>query len=163
MNTSPLEQLKDIHLPEPVSWWPPAPGWWILALLCLGLIVITVRWLIRRHRYRAAIREALAGLEQINARDKDWPQQLNSLLKRLTLSYFPRVQSAALHQQQWLEFLGSRLPDKKRTSFMHQYRPLLDSLYQNKSADLNIADYKKLVRDWIRQALPPSHKEAHNV
>ncbi|ALS97894.1 DUF4381 domain-containing protein [Lacimicrobium alkaliphilum] len=163
MNASPLEQLKDIHLPEPVSWWPPAPGWWILALLCLGLIVITVRWLIKRYRYRAAMRQALSELEQISEADKDWPQQLNSLLKRLTLSYFPRAQSAALHQQQWLEFLGARLPEKKRASFMQQYRPLLDTLYQDKSPNLDSAACKALVRDWIHKALPPSEKEASDV
>jgi hypothetical protein len=33
MNPDPLAQLRDIHLPEPVSWWPPAPGWWGLALV----------------------------------------------------------------------------------------------------------------------------------
>jgi hypothetical protein len=163
MNASPLEQLKDIHLPEPVSWWPPAPGWWILAVLCLGLMVITVRWLIRRYRYRAAMRQALSELEQITPEDKDWPQQLNALLKRLTLSYFPRAQSAALHQQQWLAFLGSRLPEKNRASFIQQYRLLLDALYRDKSPDLDSAACKTLVRDWINKALPPSEKEASDV
>jgi len=32
---NPLVNLKDIHLPPPVSFWPPAPGWWILALLMI--------------------------------------------------------------------------------------------------------------------------------
>ena len=25
--------LRDLRLPEPVGWWPPAPGWWILAAI----------------------------------------------------------------------------------------------------------------------------------
>lgn len=163
MTPSPLEQLKDIHLPEPVSWWPPAPGWWILALFCLTLIVITVRWLIRRYRYRAAIREALAELDNINETDQHWPQQLNALLKRLTLSYFPRARTASLHQQQWLDFLGSKLAEKKRQHFVQQYQHVLDSLYQSGSAKLTITAGKALVSDWIRQALPPSKKEARDV
>ena len=30
--------LRDLHLPEPVGWWPPAPGWWILLLLVTTLL-----------------------------------------------------------------------------------------------------------------------------
>ena len=33
---NPLVNLKDIHLPSPVSFWPPAPGWWILAVLLIS-------------------------------------------------------------------------------------------------------------------------------
>jgi hypothetical protein len=25
-----LSQLKDIHLPDDISWWPLAIGWWLL-------------------------------------------------------------------------------------------------------------------------------------
>ena len=34
----PLADLRDIHLPQPISWWPPAPGWWIL----LGLLLVSI-------------------------------------------------------------------------------------------------------------------------
>ncbi|HVS24646.1 MAG TPA: DUF4381 family protein, partial [Gammaproteobacteria bacterium] len=33
MNQTDFTQLplRDIHLPGLISWWPPAPGWWIAA------------------------------------------------------------------------------------------------------------------------------------
>ena len=41
MNTpDPLAQLRDIHLPEPVSWWPPALGWWLVAMTVMTLLIV---------------------------------------------------------------------------------------------------------------------------
>lgn len=50
MNNPALEQLRDIHLPQAVHWWPPAPGWWIVAALVLALTIWLVRYLQRRYR-----------------------------------------------------------------------------------------------------------------
>ena len=33
MKQDPLAALRDIHMPEAVAWWPPAPGWWLLLAL----------------------------------------------------------------------------------------------------------------------------------
>ena len=40
-----LEQLADIHLPTEISYWPPAPGWWILSIL----VVIGVIYLLKSY------------------------------------------------------------------------------------------------------------------
>ncbi|MFG4038539.1 DUF4381 family protein, partial [Pseudomonas aeruginosa] len=44
---NPLDRLEPLIAPLPVGWWPPAPGWWLLAallpLLGWGL------WRLRRH------------------------------------------------------------------------------------------------------------------
>ena len=31
-------ELRDIHLPDPLSWWPPAIGWWLLVIGSLALV-----------------------------------------------------------------------------------------------------------------------------
>lgn len=51
-----LDQLRDIHMPEPISWWPLAYGWWVIIGLVVALIVgmVVARELRRRTtRYRA--------------------------------------------------------------------------------------------------------------
>ena len=31
-----LQNLNDIVVPGPVAWWPPAPGWYVLAAFALA-------------------------------------------------------------------------------------------------------------------------------
>ena len=107
--TDPLAGLKDIHLPEPVSWWPPAPGWWLLALLVVVLVILA--WRLPRARRRALHDEAVRELEAVRARferDGDLPRlarDLSRLLRRVAISRFPREEVAGLVGQEWLEFL----------------------------------------------------------
>lgn len=65
MNNPALEQLRDIHLPQAVQWWPPAPGWWIVTALTLALLVWLVRYLQGRYRRRYFRSESLDLLQQI--------------------------------------------------------------------------------------------------
>ncbi|MBK8960777.1 MAG: DUF4381 domain-containing protein [Proteobacteria bacterium] len=82
--------LRDIHLPEPVSWWPLAPGWW----LCLALLVMLTAaalWWWRGAPMRRLRRAALAELTLIEAayaRDGDGhacAQAVSRLLRRVAL------------------------------------------------------------------------------
>ena len=69
--TDPLSQLKDIHLPEPIGFWPPAPGWWLLFfLLCLA-IYFGGKALYAAWRKRRACSFALRELDKSMASFKD--------------------------------------------------------------------------------------------
>lgn len=55
MQPDPQLVLRDIH-PSPVpSWWPLAPGWWVLAALVLMACVFALRLLWRRRQRRRAL------------------------------------------------------------------------------------------------------------
>jgi hypothetical protein len=107
----PLAQLRDIHLPEPVTVFAFTPGWILLAIvaaLVLGYAVLRLlRWWLKQAYRRQALRE-LDGLQQSFLADNDaasYLQQLTRLLKRVALSHFPRDRVASLSGEAWVAFL----------------------------------------------------------
>ncbi len=115
-----LAQLADIHLPEPVSFWPPAPGWWVLALLLLiGLVYLGRRLAAARTR-RKICDYALNELEQCYRKLVDSPQddldglklryvnEVNSVLRRVALVHFPQANVASLGGHAWVDFIRQK-------------------------------------------------------
>ncbi len=103
----PLAELRPIHWPEAISWWPPAPGWYLLLLLLL-LALVTGLLLRKRHQKPSTRSEALALLRQLAQHDGDdraFLAELNQHLKRIALARFPRQQAAGLSGRSWLVFL----------------------------------------------------------
>ena len=47
----PLAELRDIHLPEAVSLWPLAPGWWLLLALIAAVLGLSIAVWLRRYRF----------------------------------------------------------------------------------------------------------------
>ncbi|HEX5126979.1 MAG TPA: DUF4381 domain-containing protein [Rhodocyclaceae bacterium] len=113
-----LSGLRDIHLPPPISWWPPAPGWWLLVALVplLGLVFYIVLRLRRRNRWRVVALAELTHLRQQYAAQNLSAQklvgELSVLLRRVAISRFPREQVASLSGEAWLEFLDHALGDE---------------------------------------------------
>ncbi len=99
--------LRDVHLPEPIGWWPLAPGWWLL-LIGIPTLLIFLVWLWRFVRRTTLKKLALAELERIvqstaDARAK--VQQLAILMRRVSISVYRREEVASLVGEQWLRFL----------------------------------------------------------
>jgi len=113
-----LSALRDIHLPEAVSLWPPAPGWWVAAGLVVALAVALRLLQLRRRRSvaRAALRE-LDGLEREHQETGDaaeYAVRLSALMRRVALARFPRNEVASLHGAFWVDFLSRA---SERTGF----------------------------------------------
>ena len=115
LNPDPLAlPLREIHLPESVGWWPPAPGWWLLTvLLALGFAAVCYARLLYRRRQYSAVNMARRELAEIRSRyaaDQDavrCARAISGLLRRLSISVFPPAQSAGLTGAEWLAFLRS--------------------------------------------------------
>lgn len=107
----PLAELKDIHLPELIGWWPPAIGWWLLLVLILGVLLLVLVSLRKRRERMAPYRAAMKEFDRIT---KDYrthrdstklSQQLSILLRRIAISIMPRSEVAGLTGEIWLEYL----------------------------------------------------------
>ena len=112
-----LSQLRDIHLPAPISWWPPAPGWWLLAAFIVAILCGLFVWYRRRQRdgWRRNALTELARLRQQYAEQStaahNIVSELSVLLRRVAISCFPRAEVAMLSGDKWLAFLDRNLDE----------------------------------------------------
>jgi hypothetical protein len=109
--------LRDIHLPAPVGWWPPALGWWLLAALVLTAAALYGIHYYRGRHKRAALRaiaRVRGALEQ-GAEPVACLQYVSTILRRfaMTSSAAPRREAlepdvAGLIGERWLKYLDGR-------------------------------------------------------
>jgi Domain of unknown function (DUF4381) len=101
-----LDRLHDIVTPPLIPWWPPAPGWYVLAatLLVVVLGLVLCFWL--RWRANAYRREALRTLD--SAVDV---ATIAALLRRTALAESSRSEIAALTGNAWVDWLTARSPE----------------------------------------------------
>jgi hypothetical protein len=102
-----LNLLEDLVVPEPISWWPLAPAWWIIiAIIALG--AGTGGWIAwRRWKAGAYRRAALRELDALSDSAKGIP----ALLKRVALAAWPRPEVAGLAGERWVAFLRDASPE----------------------------------------------------
>ncbi|MGY2224635.1 DUF4381 domain-containing protein [Pseudomonas gingeri] len=159
-----LDQLQPLISPPVQGFWPPAPGWWLLALLLpllgVGLWYLR-RWLPGKRPLPRAEQPLdplrLAALEELVRLPKPydgapagaWLQQLNALLKRLCRNDYPYSQSHTLNGRQWLAFLDNRCPAAGLTRWM----VLVEGAYKPecKLDDKAIAGLSQSIDTWIRK------------
>jgi hypothetical protein len=103
--------LRDIHLPADVSWWPPAPGWWIMAILAFSFAAYWALRYYRQHRQRVALK--LLNQIKTNLEAGDLPeiclQTLSSVMRRFAMSVAANpALVAGLIGKHWLQYLDSR-------------------------------------------------------
>ena len=102
-----LSQLRGIQAPEVSG--VPAPGWWLLAMIAL-LIVVALVFAARQYKRRAWRREARAELERIRSqvgrvKSSESLSGVSRLVRRVALVVRPREDVASLQGDAWLAAL----------------------------------------------------------
>jgi hypothetical protein len=141
--------LRDLHLPEPIGWWPLAPGWWLV----IALVLIGIGWLLlrawRRYQFHAPRRYAIRALAAVEVEylarrnPVTLGQQLSELLRRTMLAYAPRHEVAGLTGDAWLEWLDKDMP----VPYFHTEggKSLLHLPYRDPQGDFRDVDINALL------------------
>ena len=102
----PLAQLRDIHLPAEVSWWPLAWGWWLLIILASALLAWLLWILLQRYKNRLYRRQAQLRIDQLQQHPtEDLLPAIFALLKQTANTAYPDQRFASLSINEFIEFL----------------------------------------------------------
>lgn len=147
----PLASLHPLRDPEIISWWPLAPGWWLLLVAVTATTIGLGYWLLRRYRANAYRRQALLQLEQLQreyqagGNTSAFATRVNALLKRVALTAYPDEDVAAQHSASWQSFLNRQLqsgqpfPDDFATA-----------AYRKDCPELDASQLQQAARQWIK-------------
>ena len=97
-----LSRLAPPHAPHPAGWWPPAPGWWVLALILLASVAAFFHWRSKTRLRRIALRE-IRKLKSCD--DIALAKGLENLLRRYAIARYGGDRVAMLSGERWIDFV----------------------------------------------------------
>ena len=154
----PLAQLSDIHLPADIHSYPIAPGWWLLAAVCLALLIygaLKLRRSILENKAKKTALKQLSSTTEIGA--------IIALLKWAALQYFPRQQVAKLTGSNFKAFLVASLPITQQQKFTELSSEHFTQVYHHDAASKTSAELYAAAKLWLSHALPPKPELATEV
>jgi len=162
-------ELRDIHLPAEVSWFPPAIGWWIALALIIGTITLIYKAYKKQLARKAAMpinwRPALQDeLSQIQAQFENSQDQqqlaidLSQLLRKTVINENPEQASklAGLTGPAWLAALDQHFQTGDQFSLCAS---ALSEAPYNPRVKFNADSLLSLVK----QSLSSNYKEASHA
>lgn len=148
----PLSGLRDIHLPPPPELWPPAPGWWLLAVVAVVALGLTLGFAFaawRRGRPRRATVRAIGALRDRHAAGESsgvLVGELATLVRRAAMIRHQRSRVAGLTGREWLEFL-----DDDEHHFTQGDGACLASAPYARSEPVNFDALLAICERWVRR------------
>ncbi|QDT02645.1 hypothetical protein K227x_10230 [Rubripirellula lacrimiformis] len=140
-NATNLDRLHDIVVPPDASWWPPAPGWYLVfAVILVAVMAATYRsWVAwQANAYRRAAKQELESAQTI--------ADISEILRRTALAIAPRRVVAELHDTSWSQWLAATSPAELTPSIREQ---LIGAIYRPTGQTEDIEPLRRYAADWI--------------
>jgi len=162
-------ELKDIHLPDSILWWPPAPGWWVLGVVLIIFLFLMLlllpklwRWLRYKPVRSLSLKEfyLIKQSHQQQTDQKQTLQAITTLLRRTVMSKSGRIGHAGVVGDDWINQLNQM--SQKDCFTQAQGELLKHGRYQPAIEGQNKADIDSLLQsceNWIK-SLPKGGSHA---
>ena len=144
-NASSLNLLHDIAIPPDVSFWPPAPGWYVVLTT---ILIATCGYAWRKWQHWSSNAYRRVALHQLDAANN--VPQIGEILRRTALAAAPRSVVAEKQGRAWLDWLSLQcdkpIPDVARTQ-------LVTGIYgrtNSTDADVTTEILRNYAAYWIR-------------
>lgn len=146
-----LPELRDIHLPDGVSVWPPAYGWYVILLSAIAIFLLYELYRIWRRKskklYALRLLAQADNFEIVTA-----ARQMSEILRRICIFKYP--QAAVLFGKAWIDFLNNhtQTPVSGQAALLLSDAPYISI----KSTRFNMDDLEELRRfcqNWIGENL----------
>ena len=151
-----MGKLHDIELPSPVGMWPIAPGWYLLAIMAIGVGIIISMMAKRWWRRQCIKNQALQKCDELEMRfthsQDNVCGELSVLLRRLTIAFHP-YENVTLLEEQWIDFLNNSGGKLFLTEecFPEDLAELLRSSPYQRHAPERTLQLIDACRDWIKR------------
>lgn len=152
-----LDNLHDILLPDPIGFFPLAPGWIIVFAFVTALgFHFLWKWYVRymHNRYK---REAIKELQRYTNKNRETMLSLLSLAKRVAIAAYGREKIARLDGEAWWNFMETH----SQAKLDKRVREDIERLLYDTSASIDTMLYNPLyicVEVWIK-----THKVVKDV
>lgn len=142
---SPLDQLHDIQVTEPVVFMPLSWGWWVLLILIV-IMLLTLYKLIRK-RQQLQRRVQLAQSEISTATSL---LEVHTAIRRACLAVWEREQIAHLQGQAWTDFWLSTWPTAMQQNIAADLSEIQGQLYVASPDPQLTQRYQALAEQWLQ-------------
>ena len=139
-----LAQLKDIHFPDPVSWWPLAWPWWLMLVVLIAAIIFSVYY----HKKNAWRAKAITTLNEFDDENSiEHALNCNRLLKQICYNKVD-PSCASLSGIAWLDHLDQHVKQPIFSQKLESFAFILD----NPKVSIDSHELTLACRKWIRKA-----------